>query len=57
MTIPGTLLYMDLEGHAYPLRQHPGFDYFYCGSPSPDGRHFAFPEFTAAQNVWMIEGF
>jgi eukaryotic-like serine/threonine-protein kinase len=53
----GTLLYVDAEGRAYPLRQQPGFDYFYCGYPSPDGRHFAFPEFKLAQNVWMIEGF
>ena len=53
----GTLLYMDLEGHAYPLRQLPGFDYFYCGYPSPDGRHLVFPEWTASRNVWMIEGF
>jgi serine/threonine protein kinase/Tol biopolymer transport system component len=53
----GTLLYMDLEGHAYPLRELPGFDYFFCGFPSPDGRHLVFPEWTASQNVWMIEGF
>jgi serine/threonine protein kinase len=53
----GILLYMDLEGHASPLRQQPGFDYFYCGSPSPDGRHLVFPEWTATQNAWMIEGF
>jgi Tol biopolymer transport system component/predicted Ser/Thr protein kinase len=53
----GTLLYMDLEGRAYPLRQLPGFDYFFCGFPSPDGRHLVFPEWTATQNVWMIEGF
>jgi len=53
----GILLYMDLEGRAYPLRQQPGFDYFYCGCPSPDGRHLVFPELTATQNVWMIEGF
>ena len=53
----GILLYMDLEGHASSLRQQPGLDYTYCGYPSPDGRHLAFPEWTATQNVWMIEGF
>jgi Tol biopolymer transport system component len=54
----GTLLHVDLKGHASVLRQEgphgwPG----HWGLPSPDGRYLAFPEYTSANNVWMIENF
>ena len=51
-----TLLYIDLEGHTQVLWQPDGI-FKTWGIPSPDGRHFAFLEWTSANNVWMIENF
>jgi eukaryotic-like serine/threonine-protein kinase len=54
----GTLLYVDLKGHASVLRQEPMRGYFgHWVLPSPNGRYLAFPEYTSANNVWMIENF
>jgi Tol biopolymer transport system component len=51
-----TLLFIDPQGHAFPLRQSPsGYDTY--AVPSPDGRHLAFLEYTTANNAWMIEDF
>ena len=51
-----TLLFVDLQGHAYPLRQTAG-GYDTYAIPSPDGHHLAFLEYTTANNAWMIENF
>ncbi|HST12069.1 MAG TPA: hypothetical protein VLL05_16960, partial [Terriglobales bacterium] len=51
-----TLLFIDPQGHAFPLRQSPsGYDTY--AIPSPDGRHLAFLEYTTTNNAWMIENF
>jgi DNA-binding winged helix-turn-helix (wHTH) protein/Tol biopolymer transport system component len=51
-----TLLFVDPQGHAYPLRQSAsGYDTY--AVPSPDGHHLAFLEYTSANNAWMIENF
>jgi DNA-binding winged helix-turn-helix (wHTH) protein/Tol biopolymer transport system component len=51
-----TLLFVDLQGHANPLRQTAG-GYDTYAIPSPDGHHLAFLEYTSANNAWMIENF
>src|SRR5580704_16260215 len=51
-----TLLFVDLQGHASPLRQTAG-GYDTYAIPSPDGHHLAFLEYTSANNAWMIENF
>jgi DNA-binding winged helix-turn-helix (wHTH) protein/Tol biopolymer transport system component len=51
-----TLLFVDQQGHAYPLRQTAG-GYDTYAIPSPDGHHLAFLEYTTANNAWMIENF
>jgi DNA-binding winged helix-turn-helix (wHTH) protein/Tol biopolymer transport system component len=51
-----TLLFVDPQGHAYPLRQTAG-GYDAYAIPSPDGHHLAFLEYTSANNAWMIENF
>jgi DNA-binding winged helix-turn-helix (wHTH) protein/Tol biopolymer transport system component len=51
-----TLLFVDPQGHAYPLRQTAG-GYDTYAIPSPDGHRLAFLEYTAANNAWMIENF
>jgi Tol biopolymer transport system component len=51
-----TLLFVDPQGHAYPLRQTPG-GYDTYAIPSPDGHRLAFLEYTTANNAWMIENF
>jgi DNA-binding winged helix-turn-helix (wHTH) protein/Tol biopolymer transport system component len=51
-----TLLFVDPQGHAYPLRQTAG-GYDTYAIPSPDGHHLAFLEYTTANNAWMIENF
>src|SRR5207245_7703312 len=50
------LLYIDLEGNTKALRQQIG-SFATWGLPSPDGKHLAFLEWTAAGNAWMMEGF
>jgi hypothetical protein len=50
-----TLLFVDPQGHAYPLRQTAGsYDTY---AMSPDGQHLPFLEYTTANNAWMIENF
>jgi DNA-binding winged helix-turn-helix (wHTH) protein/Tol biopolymer transport system component len=51
-----TLLFIDPQGHAYPLRQTAG-GYDTYAIPSPDGHRLAFLEYTTANNAWMIENF
>jgi DNA-binding winged helix-turn-helix (wHTH) protein/Tol biopolymer transport system component len=51
-----TLLFVDPQGHAYPLRQTAG-GYDTYAIPSPDGHRLAFLEYTTADNAWMIENF
>ena len=51
-----TLLFVDPQGHAYPLHQTIG-GYDTYAIPSPDGHHLAFLEYTSANNAWMIENF
>ncbi len=51
-----SLLFIDLRGHAWVLRQQPG-RFQTWGVPSPDGHYLAFLEWTSASNVWMIEHF
>ena len=51
-----TLLFVDQQGHAFPLRHTPsGYDTY--AVPSPDRHHLAFLEYTTANNAWMIENF
>src|SRR5580700_6511000 len=50
------LLFVDPQGHAYPLGQTAG-SYDTYAIPSPDGHHLAFLEYTTANNAWMIENF
>ena len=48
------ILYMDLQGHAWPLSDAPGeFDSPLV--PSPDGRRLAFTRWSSANNAWMLE--
>jgi hypothetical protein len=51
-----TLLFVDPQRHAYPLRQTAG-GYDTYAIPSPDGHRLAFLERTRANNAWMIENF
>lgn len=51
-----TLLFVDQQGRAYPLRQTAG-GYDTYAIPSPDGHHLAFLEYTTANNAWLIENF
>jgi len=51
-----TLLFVDPQGRAYPLRQTAG-SYDTYAIPSPDGHRLAFLEYTTANNAWMIENF
>jgi DNA-binding winged helix-turn-helix (wHTH) protein/Tol biopolymer transport system component len=51
-----TLLFVDPQGHAYPLRQTAG-SYDTYAIPSPDGHRLAFLEYTTANNAWMFENF
>ena len=59
------LLYVDLQGNAYVLREYKnghsptvrgGFAGPW-GVPSPDGRHLAMMTWTRSCNAWMMEGF
>jgi len=51
-----TLLFVDPQGNAYPLRQTAG-GYDIYAIPSPDGHRLAFLEYTTTNNAWMIENF
>lgn len=50
----GLILHVDLEGHTRIVRRQmtPRTSW---AIPSPDGKHLAFMEWTAAGNVWMLE--
>jgi Tol biopolymer transport system component len=50
------ILYMDLEGHAWPLFEARG-QFQTWASASPDGRRLAFGVRTSTRNAWMIEKF
>jgi DNA-binding winged helix-turn-helix (wHTH) protein/Tol biopolymer transport system component len=50
------LLYVDLQGQATLVRRQ-NDSFMTWGVPSPDGRHLAFLEWTAAGNVWIMAGF
>lgn len=50
----GLLFYVDLEGRI--LTNLMESKMFIFAVPSPDGRHVAFPEWTASGNVWQVEG-
>lgn len=50
------ILFMDLEGHVWPLFEAQG-QFQSWASASPDGRRLAFGVRTLARNAWMIEGF
>ena len=50
------ILYVDLQGHAYPLWEHQG-SWISCPVPSPDGRHLAILGPTGDSNAWMLENF
>ena len=45
-------LYVDLQGHAQPLRENVEW-----AVPSPDGRHLALLEWATTGNAWVIENF
>jgi len=48
------VLYMDLQGHAWPLSEAPG-EFESTVVPSPDGRWLAFTRWISANNAWMLE--
>ena len=50
------ILYVDLQGHAYPLWELPAFSVSWA-VPSPDGRHLAILGPTWDSNAWMLENF
>ena len=50
------ILYVDLQGHAYPLWNLPAFSVSWA-VPSPDGRHLAVLRPTRDSNAWMLENF
>ena len=50
------IVYVDLEGRAYSLWEHPG-PYMVRGVPSPDGRYLALSAFGSDNNAWIIERF
>jgi serine/threonine protein kinase len=49
----GTVLHVDLEGHANVLWEHATEGV----AESPDGRHLCISSNTVDQNVWMLENF
>jgi len=51
-----TILYIDLQGHAYPLWEQQGSFASWC-VPSPDGRYLAITKTDWDSNVWMLESF
>jgi eukaryotic-like serine/threonine-protein kinase len=50
------LLYVDLNGNAYPIWEQNGSQGTWA-SPAPDGRHVAVSGFTSMANLWMAENF
>ena len=54
--ISTTILYTDLQGHAYPLWEQEGSFASWC-VPSPDGRHLAITKTDWDSNAWMLENF
>ncbi|MDE3179443.1 MAG: winged helix-turn-helix domain-containing protein [Acidobacteriota bacterium] len=50
------LLAVDPGGGAHVLWQGPN-NFVPYGVPSPDGRHLAFPEYSAVDRVWMLENY
>jgi Tol biopolymer transport system component/DNA-binding winged helix-turn-helix (wHTH) protein len=54
--IATTILYIDLQGHAYPLWEQQGSLASWC-VPSPDGRYLAITKTDWDSNVWMLENF
>ena len=54
----GTLLRVDLKGHASTIEQEPDSQFWgIWGLSSPDGRYLAFPRYSLVNNVWLLEGF
>jgi hypothetical protein len=54
----GTLLHVDLAGHANVVHQEPSTQWWgIWGLTSPDGQYLAFPDYSSVNNVWMLEGF
>ena len=51
------ILYVDLQGNAYPLWENKGASGETLAYPSPDGRHLALYGWTSSSNIWMIENF
>jgi eukaryotic-like serine/threonine-protein kinase len=51
------VLYVDLEGNAYPLWENKGASGETLAYPSPDGRHLAVQGWTSSSNIWMMENF
>jgi Tol biopolymer transport system component len=54
--IATTILYTDLQGHAYPLWEQQGSFASWC-VPSPDNRYLAITKTDWDSNVWMLENF
>lgn len=54
-----TLLYVDLKGAVYVLKQYRGGRGLglFWGLSSPDGRYIAIPGGSVEGNVWMLRGF
>jgi serine/threonine protein kinase len=50
----GLLFYVDLEGRIVTNLMESKM--FIFAVPSPDGRHVAFPDWTASGNVWRVDG-
>ena len=50
------LLYVDLDGNAFPLWEQRGSRYVW-GVPSPNGRHLAFTGTTTNSNIFLMENF
>jgi len=48
------ILYMDMQGHAWPLVEEQG-EFESAVIPSPDGRRLAFTGLSSANNAWMLE--
>jgi Tol biopolymer transport system component len=54
--IATTILFIDLQGHAYPLWEQQGSLASWC-VPSPDGRYLAITKTDWDSNVWLLENF
>jgi Tol biopolymer transport system component len=51
------LLYLDLQGNAYPIWEGSGSSGETAPRPSPDGQHLAIATWTTSSNMWMMERF